>query len=458
VGLGVVVGLSSLTRSEEILIWPFLVAPLILSARALAPRRRLGWLAIATTSMLIVLVPWTIYNIPRFQHLVVLSTGFGGSAAVANCDPAYYGPLTGSPSLGCLVFVKTTDESVAGTIELHHAETYAEHHLSRLPVVLIAREGRAFGYWNPFQQISLDSTAQDSPSWVNQLALFTYWLLIFPAIAGIVVMRRSRRALYPLLAFVAIVIVAVAAIDGETRYRAAAEIPLVLLAAVGIEAGLRGTRHTSRSGTERVGREATAGARAGLVTASARDDGPPQERTQRLMSGYFAHRALFWIAVVAVSALFIAGASAIVGATVLNSPELVAHVVEPTNGATARSDQLLQATANVNGQMKVKTVIFYVRGGPLNTTRALPGKRRLTRWVATWDTSGTPDGTYQVFCVAVPLGGFPVSCDTIGVVVKHGSSRRTGNGSNVPTRAASTSGSSLSTGNSSLQRRPQDTR
>jgi ABC-type transport system involved in cytochrome c biogenesis permease component len=49
-------------------------------------------------------------------------------------------------------------------------------------------------------------------------------------------LRRRRIPLYPLLAFVLTVVITVATAYGETRYRAAAEVPLVILAAVGLEA------------------------------------------------------------------------------------------------------------------------------------------------------------------------------------------------------------------------------
>ena len=63
-GLGIMTGLLALTRSEEILGWIFLVVPLILSVRTVDFRRRMRWLAIATASMVIVVAPWTIYNLP----------------------------------------------------------------------------------------------------------------------------------------------------------------------------------------------------------------------------------------------------------------------------------------------------------------------------------------------------------------------------------------------------------
>ena len=51
-------------------------------------------------------------------------------------------------------------------------------------------------------------------------ALFGYWLLVVPAVAGGVVLRRRRVPIYPLVGFVVTVVTAVALTFGEPRYRA----------------------------------------------------------------------------------------------------------------------------------------------------------------------------------------------------------------------------------------------
>jgi hypothetical protein len=65
--------------------------------------------------------------------------------------------------------------------------------------------------------------------------MVSYWLLLVPGFIGGVALRRRRVPLYPLLAFVVTVIISVAPSIGDPRYRAAAEVPLVLLGAVGID-------------------------------------------------------------------------------------------------------------------------------------------------------------------------------------------------------------------------------
>ena len=243
--LGCMCGLLAMIRSEQILVLPLLVLPLIALAKGAGRRRRMTWLALATVSTVLVVSPWTVFNAGRYQRPVLLSNGFGAAAATGNCDLAYYGPETGYGDLRCLPFFAKGDQSVQDTEDAHTALTYAEGHLSRLPVVLFAREGRTFGFWNPFQQSTIDAQWMGTWVGVTRMGLISYWLLLVPAVAGGVVLRRRRVAIYPLLVFAAIAAIAVLPTIGDVRYRATAEIPLVLLAAVAIEAVL--PRRSSRS-------------------------------------------------------------------------------------------------------------------------------------------------------------------------------------------------------------------
>ncbi|HXA33548.1 MAG TPA: glycosyltransferase family 39 protein [Acidimicrobiales bacterium] len=244
--LGAMCGLLAMTRSEEILIFPLLAVPLILTARRVNWRARISWLVISTLLVAVVIAPWTIYNLGRFQRPIFLSTNGGGAVATANCDGTYFGSHIGWYDILCGPYPQPSDPSVANSADLRYGIHNAEHHLSRLPLVVFAREGRAFGYWNPFQQTYLDNRWQTvapifgtkTSVWVYDLRLVSYWILLIPAIAGCVVLRRRRIPLYPLLSFVLTVAITVAIAYGETRYRAAAEVPLVILAAVGIEAVL----------------------------------------------------------------------------------------------------------------------------------------------------------------------------------------------------------------------------
>ena len=245
--LGGMNGVMAMTRSEQILIFPLVVLPVVLRANWGNWRRAVAWLVLAVVVLLLVLMPWTIFNLGRFQRPVLLSNGFGPAVATANCKPAYYGPDIGYGELACLYPFYGGDQSVTDGEYLHNGVRYAESHLSRVPLVVFAREGRTFGFWNPFQQTSID--AQWMATWVGvtRLEMISYWLLLVPAAIGAVALRRRRVPLYPLLGFVITVVVAVGTGIGDPRYRAAAEVPLILLAAAGIDNFISLEEHRRRA-------------------------------------------------------------------------------------------------------------------------------------------------------------------------------------------------------------------
>jgi hypothetical protein len=218
------------------------IIPLIVAVKAVDWRRRVAWVALAAVATMVVVAPWTIFNLGRFQRPVLLSNGFGAAAAAGNCNFTYFGSEIGYGDLRCVPIFVRGDQSVQDGEDAHIALSYAENHLSRVPLVLFAREGRTFGYWNPFQQTTLSAHYMGTWVGVTRLSVIGYWLLLVPAGAGAIILRRRRIVIYPLLAFVATAAIAVAPTIGDARYRAAAEVPLVLLAAVAIDAFLPGAR------------------------------------------------------------------------------------------------------------------------------------------------------------------------------------------------------------------------
>ena len=112
---------------------------------------------------------------------------------------------------------------------------FMRDHSARVPVVMAARVGRTFGLFRPFQQMRLE-TERGSSEWVFQVGFFAYWALLPLGIAGAVIARRRRIPIYPLLVFPAVAVWSVLLTIGSVRYRAPAEIPLVILAAVAIDA------------------------------------------------------------------------------------------------------------------------------------------------------------------------------------------------------------------------------
>ncbi len=62
-----------------------------------------------------------------------------------------------------------------------------------------------------------------------------FYALACAAIGGVIVLRRRRVTLVPLLGVIGAVALTVGAVYGTTRFRAPAEVPIVLLAAVAFD-------------------------------------------------------------------------------------------------------------------------------------------------------------------------------------------------------------------------------
>jgi 4-amino-4-deoxy-L-arabinose transferase-like glycosyltransferase len=244
--LGLLVGALTMTRPEALLLYPLLVVPLVLRLRPLDRATRLRWLAIGTAMVLLPVLPWVVYNTSRFDQPVGLTTNIGTTLAAANCDEVYDGPMVGWWSYQCLADATGAaqqDMDVYGAAELDAgmrdlAVEYMGDHLDRLPAVMLFREGRTWGIYAPNQQTRLDSIGGPKQD-VTRYGLWAYWALAPAAIAGAVILRRRRIPLTPVLAVIATVAISTGLTIGQTRYRALAEIPIVILAAIALDALFR---------------------------------------------------------------------------------------------------------------------------------------------------------------------------------------------------------------------------
>jgi hypothetical protein len=126
------------------------------------------------------------------------------------------------------------------------ARRFIGQNLGRLPFVVFAREGRTWGFYHPDQQLQLDRLATKELE-LSRLGLAIYYVLAAGTIAGAVILRRRRVPVFPLLAIMLTPALSVAVTIGETRYRALAEVALVLGAAVTIDAVISQLRPRRRS-------------------------------------------------------------------------------------------------------------------------------------------------------------------------------------------------------------------
>jgi 4-amino-4-deoxy-L-arabinose transferase-like glycosyltransferase len=239
--VGVGCGAASLARAELVLTLPLVLVPLVVLGHRVPWRRRAGWLAAGAASAAAVVAPWVAFNLSRFEEPVYLTHAFGYTLAAANCDATYYGTSIGFKDYGCAhdAAVATQrpgrDPSEREDDMRREALRYVRSHRERLPAVVAARLGRIAGVFRPRQDIDLDVYYSKRERWVAEGIMYGYWAAAPLAVVGAVVLRRRRVPVVPLVAFPAIVAVAVAVTFAQPRYRAPAEAALVILAAVTVD-------------------------------------------------------------------------------------------------------------------------------------------------------------------------------------------------------------------------------
>jgi hypothetical protein len=219
-GLGLVIGLASLTRAEALLLVPLLAWPAVRTRRAPGAATRA---AVATLVAVAVLAPWVIRNAVVF-HRFILATDSNTLIAGANCPAAYYGHDIGWWNYDCFVRVRTKAQVHEGDASTAKAFDYAGDHVGRLPLVALTRVARTFDFFQPLRQ----GNREPRRKWVDVAGLAFYYPLLILAGLGLAAIRRNRAIL---LAPVFMVIVVSALGWGIGRFRIAADVSIVALAA-----------------------------------------------------------------------------------------------------------------------------------------------------------------------------------------------------------------------------------
>jgi len=252
VALGVAIGLATLTRAEGILLGIVVTVPLGLMLRDLTSRERMARVAIAIGVAVALIAPWTIRNALRLHAFVPVSNNVATLVDGANCDATYGGSQvglwretftgsgtgSGAPSgtqatdcfAGFDIADPHFDEAKAANADTRAGAGYARRHLASLPKVAAVRVLRTFGLYAPRQQVAFESLEGRPRAW-QMRGTVMYWVLLLPAIAGAIMLRRRRQLLWPLAATVVTVTIVAATTYGQQRFRIAAEPAILVLAA-----------------------------------------------------------------------------------------------------------------------------------------------------------------------------------------------------------------------------------
>jgi MYXO-CTERM domain-containing protein len=182
-------------------------------------------------------VPWLARNWIAFDRPTPISTNQGGLLAGANCPRAYYGEFVGT--WGCFPQAPRSwghNESIVSGRLQHRALRYVGRHPGRVPAVAGVRLLRSWELWQPGHFSAFEALIADRDAGLNRKAQFCFWAVALLALAGLVILRRRRDPVRLLAAPLVLVSVVSMATYGSTRFRAAAEPALVVLAAVALEA------------------------------------------------------------------------------------------------------------------------------------------------------------------------------------------------------------------------------
>jgi 4-amino-4-deoxy-L-arabinose transferase-like glycosyltransferase len=238
--VGGTIGIAMLARAELGLLPPLMVLPVALFARALALGRRLLLVMVSCLAALVVVSPWLIANLTRFDEPVLFSSNDGLTICGANNDASYYGSGTGLwASQSCRAYLRPLSELglEASTLSNDLREQgvdYITDHLDRLPVVVAARVGRVWSLYAPGYMASYNRN-EGREIWASWLGFATFWLLVPFSVAGAVILRRRKVPITQLVAQFVVVTVTAVAIYGLVRFRIPAEVSIVVLSAVAVD-------------------------------------------------------------------------------------------------------------------------------------------------------------------------------------------------------------------------------
>ncbi len=247
-GLGLLIGIATLTRSEAVDFVVLLGVVVVVLATG-AWRERMVFAMVFLAGAGLFLVPWVVRNDIQMGSLT-LSTNEGltlsGSYSAGTFSPSspLYGSFDNNTQFGAAAIIfdyeKPPDHAKHWTeVTLSNAlgsgaTTYAREHLSDLPGVVLAREGRVWGVFAPGSELTFDATEDGTGRGLKQAGQILNWVLLPFALLGAVLLgRRSRRRLLVILIPVVVVAINAAVFYGSTRLRVAAEPSIDVLAAIG---------------------------------------------------------------------------------------------------------------------------------------------------------------------------------------------------------------------------------
>jgi 4-amino-4-deoxy-L-arabinose transferase-like glycosyltransferase len=243
--LGLGIGLAMLVRGEALGLLVVLLVPVLLQV----PRgRRLAYAASVVGVAVVVIAPWSIRNSLTMDKPVLVSTEDGPVIAGANCSFTYHGRDTGYWRSDCLPPGRDRNAAFRSQRLRRAGLSYAGDHAAGLPAVLGVRLLRTFGVWQPRRHVFF-AEGRELPG--RTFAMVTVWIVVALGLAGAWSLRRRPGQLAILLAPVVLAVATSLIAFGYARFRYAADVSLIVMGAVWLDATIAGRR---RQAAERRGR------------------------------------------------------------------------------------------------------------------------------------------------------------------------------------------------------------
>ncbi len=237
--MGIWLGLAALARSESLLLVVLVAVPVIWGTHARWDRRLLRSFAVGAACA-VVIAPWVVPNLLRFDEPVLMSSNDGLTLVGANSPQTYSGGAVGFWTLEYAFSLDLEasggpdlDQSGISRIYREEAIAFATDNLGDLPRVVGARLGRLWSVYGPLQMAKWNQ-GEGRELWASHLALLNLWMVAPFAAIGWWRARRERRWRWPLTALFVHVTVVGAGFYGLARFRVTAEIAMVVLAAIGV--------------------------------------------------------------------------------------------------------------------------------------------------------------------------------------------------------------------------------
>lgn len=225
IGLGAVCGAAVLTRPDLVLLVPLLAVPVALLGDAPGRPRRILLMAVVVATAVATVVPWSLRNQQVLGTYAIATLSPTSAVAGSNCDQSYGGRGIGAYDFACVEARRLEGAGEAAQAAHYQDESadYARSHLDRVPLVLVARELRVWGVWDPRDQIDREIGESRSRPW-QRMAWPVRLATVVVGGAGLALLVRERwRRAIVLLAPVAVATASAALSYGNPRFASIAQ-------------------------------------------------------------------------------------------------------------------------------------------------------------------------------------------------------------------------------------------